>query len=113
MKPLMLAFFAAAALVATITAASTYTVAADWLKLPQGREQLGNQHGDMAVSSTGEVYVSVQDPAGGSAGLLAGGRVPAQRDWCAERLSRLRDSQAGRMASSSTAPRCADRRSSR
>ena len=65
MKPLMLAFFAAAALVATITAASTYTVAADWLKLPQGREQLGNQHGDVAVSSTGEVYVSVQDPSAG------------------------------------------------
>ena len=65
MKSLMLAFFAAAALVATITAASTYTVAADWLKLPQGREQLGNQHGDVAVSSTGEVYVSVQDPSAG------------------------------------------------
>ena len=65
MKPLMLAFFAAAALVATITAASTYTVAPDWLKLPQGREQLGNQHGDVAVSSTGEVYVSVQDPSAG------------------------------------------------
>ena len=47
------------------TAASTYTVAPDWLKLPQGREQLGNQHGDVAVSSTGEVYVSVQDPSAG------------------------------------------------
>jgi DNA-binding beta-propeller fold protein YncE len=65
MKSLMLASVAAVALVATITAASTYTVAPDWLKLPQGREQLGNQHGDVAVSSTGEVYVSVQDPAAG------------------------------------------------
>ena len=65
MKSLMPASVAAVALVATIMAASTYTVAPGWLKLPQGREQLGNQHGDIAVSSTGEVYVSVQDPAAG------------------------------------------------
>ena len=42
-----------------------YTVAPNWLKLPEGRAQLGNQHGDIAVSSTGDVYVSVQDPAAG------------------------------------------------
>ena len=40
-------------------------MAANWLKLPEGRAQLGNQHGDIAVSSTGDVYVSVQDPAAG------------------------------------------------
>jgi DNA-binding beta-propeller fold protein YncE len=40
-------------------------VAANWLKLPDGRAQLGNQHGDVAVSSAGDVYVSVQDPAAG------------------------------------------------
>jgi len=46
-------------------AADRYEAVADWLKLPQGREQLGNMHGDIAVSSAGEVYVSVQDPAAG------------------------------------------------
>ena len=65
MKQLMLAIVVAVALIATATAANTYSVAPDWLKLPQGREQLGNQHGDVAVSSTGEVYVSVQDPSAG------------------------------------------------
>jgi len=40
-----------------------FTPVADWLKLPSGRPQLGNMHGDIAVSSTGEVFVSVQDPA--------------------------------------------------
>src|SRR5262245_1198716 len=42
-----------------------YKVAADWLKLPPGRDQLGNMHGDVAVSSTGDVYVGVQDPQAG------------------------------------------------
>src|SRR5688572_20466748 len=51
--------------VAVATAAGEYTVVADWLTLPEGRAQLGNQHGDVAVSSTGDVYVSVQDPQAG------------------------------------------------
>ena len=46
-------------------AAADYTVVPDWLRLPQGRDQLGNMHGDVAVSSTGDVYVSVQDPQAG------------------------------------------------
>ena len=54
----------AAALVgATGSLAADFTPAADWLKLPPGRQQLGNMHGDIAVSSKGEVYVSVQDAA--------------------------------------------------
>ena len=40
-----------------------FTPVADWLKLPPGRPQLGNMHGDIAVSSKGDVFVSVQDPA--------------------------------------------------
>jgi hypothetical protein len=52
-------------LLTTVSAAGDYTVAANWLKLPEGRAQLGNQHGDVAVSSAGDVYVSVQDPAAG------------------------------------------------
>jgi hypothetical protein len=50
---------------ATVPAAVEYKPAADWLKLQDGRPQMGNQHGDVAVSSKGEVYVSVQDPQAG------------------------------------------------
>ena len=48
-------------------AASTpeYKVVPDWLKLPEGKTQLGNQHGDIAVSSKGEIYVSIMDPKAG------------------------------------------------
>src|SRR5262245_6995297 len=53
------------ALISSSSAAGDYSVAPNWLKLPEGRSQLGNQHGDVAVSSTGDVYVSVQDPAAG------------------------------------------------
>jgi hypothetical protein len=49
----------------TTLAAAGYSTVADWLKLPPGRPQLGNMHGDIAVSSKGEVFVSVQDPAAG------------------------------------------------
>jgi hypothetical protein len=65
MKHALLVSAAVVALLATARAASTYNAVADWLKLPEGRAQLGNQHGDVAVSSTGDVYVSVQDPAAG------------------------------------------------
>ena len=65
MKHTILASIAGIALVATVTAAGEYTVVADWLTLPEGRAQLGNQHGDVAVSSAGDVYVSVQDPQAG------------------------------------------------
>jgi len=57
-------------LLATLTCLSSltaleYTAVPDWLKLPEGRPQLGNMHGDVAVSSKGEVYVSVMDPKAG------------------------------------------------
>ena len=65
MKHTILASLAALSLVASVITAGEYAVAADWLKLPDGRAQLGNQHGDVAVSSTGDVYVSVQDPSAG------------------------------------------------
>jgi hypothetical protein len=51
--------------VGAVAAADTFAPVADWLKLPEGRAQLGNMHGDIAVSSTGEVYVSVEDPQAG------------------------------------------------
>jgi len=42
-----------------------YKPVADSLKLPSGRTNIGNMHGDVAVSSKGEVYVSVMDPKAG------------------------------------------------
>ena len=55
----------AAILLFPASAADEFTAVADWLKLPEGRQNLGNMHGDVAVSSAGEVYVSVQDPTAG------------------------------------------------
>lgn len=37
----------------------------NWLALPANREKVGNMHGDIAVSSNGDVYVSVDDPKAG------------------------------------------------
>src|SRR5687768_18541940 len=65
MKKIVLTLVAAASLLTSAAAATDFTAVADWLKLPEGRANLGNMHGDVAVSSTGEVYVSVQDPAAG------------------------------------------------
>lgn len=65
MKSAGLAAILCTALCAAGAAATSYTAVADWLKLPAGRAQLGNQHGDVAVASNGEVYVSVQDPQAG------------------------------------------------
>jgi hypothetical protein len=65
MKHAALSAIALVALLTTASAAGEFSVAPNWLKLPQGRAQLGNQHGDVAVSSAGDVYVSVQDPAAG------------------------------------------------
>jgi hypothetical protein len=43
-------------------AAAEYKAVPDWYKLEPGRPQMGNMHGDVAVASNGEVYVSVMDP---------------------------------------------------
>jgi len=48
-------------LVGSLPAKQNYEAVADWVKLPEGRDKIGNMHGDVAVSSTGDVYVSVQD----------------------------------------------------
>jgi hypothetical protein len=65
MKHASLTVLTVVALITSSSAAGEYTVAANWLKLPEGRAQLGSQHGDVAVSSAGDVYVSVQDAAAG------------------------------------------------
>ncbi|MCE9518968.1 MAG: hypothetical protein K8R87_05315 [Verrucomicrobia bacterium] len=55
-------------------AAMEYKSVPNWLKLPEGRAQLGNQHGDVAVSSKGEVYVSIMDPKAGLQVFSADGK---------------------------------------
>src|SRR5438552_2543003 len=52
------AFFALIA----AAAALEFKAVPDWYKLPEGRPMMGNMHGDLAVSSSGEIYVSVMDP---------------------------------------------------
>lgn len=64
MRQSILASLTLAALLGNSLAAE-WKATADWLKLPAGRPTLGNMHGDIAVSSKGEVYVSVMDPKAG------------------------------------------------
>ena len=37
----------------------------NWLELPDNRDKVGNMHGGIAVSSNGDIYVSVGDPKAG------------------------------------------------
>lgn len=48
---------------------SSWEPVADWLSLPDGMEQMGASHGDVAVSENGDVYVSL------TGGLRAGIQV--------------------------------------
>lgn len=61
MNKLLLTTLLTASLVGSAFAAD-YKVVPDWYKIQEGRPQMGNMHGDVAVSSKGEVYVSVMDP---------------------------------------------------
>jgi hypothetical protein len=49
-------------LLASSVLALEFQAVPDWYKLPPDRPQMGNQHGDVAVASNGEVYVSLMDP---------------------------------------------------
>jgi hypothetical protein len=60
----LLVLVASVAFLASPTALE-FKVVPDWLHLSQGRAEIGNMHGDVAVSSNGDVYVSVQDPQAG------------------------------------------------
>src|SRR5260221_2703947 len=45
--------------------AAEYKAVPDWHSFPDGKKVIGNMHGDLAVASNGEVYVSVMDPKAG------------------------------------------------
>jgi hypothetical protein len=40
-------------------ASSGWTIGPDPLRLPEGMPEMGNQHGDVAISSNGDIYVSL------------------------------------------------------
>ena len=50
-----------------VSAVPKFQPVADWLHLPAGLDKMGNSHGDVAVSDSGEVYVSIT--AGPKAGV--------------------------------------------
>ena len=85
----------------------------DWLKLPEGRATLGNQHGDVAVSAKGEVYVSVQDPRLACRSSAPDGNFLRNVPDRAQRFPRLRHPQDSPTASSFSASASASRPSSR
>jgi hypothetical protein len=72
MRELFLLFVATTALAAAAPPLPFHAVAG-WPALPAGRSQIGNMHGDVAVSSAGEVYISVQDPEAGVQVVAADG----------------------------------------
>jgi len=45
--------------------AAGYKAIPDWYSFPDGKKVIGNMHGDIAVASNGDVYVSVMDPKAG------------------------------------------------
>jgi len=59
--PLTIVYLFLAALIVSATALD-YKPIPDWYKLQEGRPEMGNMHGDVAVASNGDVYVSVMDP---------------------------------------------------
>ncbi len=68
-----------AALSLTVLFARTFAVeyqaaAQDFIRLPEVNARATNQHGDVAVSSTGEIYVSTMDPDAGVQVFSAGGK---------------------------------------
>ena len=48
-----------------ILSAQSWNVEPGWLKLPKGQPKLGSMHGDIAVSSANEIYVSLSIPKAG------------------------------------------------
>ena len=60
MKKILLSIFTLTALIGG--AFAEYKAVPNWYKLAEGRSQMGPMHGDIAVASNGEVYVSTMDP---------------------------------------------------
>jgi hypothetical protein len=52
--------FLAASTFAAHAQVVTFVAEPSWLKLPEGRTEIGSMHGEVAVASNGEVYISVE-----------------------------------------------------
>ncbi|MEO5957908.1 MAG: hypothetical protein ABIZ49_08390 [Opitutaceae bacterium] len=65
MKPLLTALALTALALATSAFAVEYQATKDWVRLPDVNSRPTNSHGDVAISSAGEVYVSTMDPENG------------------------------------------------
>ena len=66
MKTLIITLTSAAVFAtASLLQAETYKLVPDWLKPPAGMDHIGNSHGDAAVDSKGNVYISVEGEKGG------------------------------------------------
>ena len=76
MRKLLLSLLSIATLAAlpSRATAAEYKAVADWYQLAPGRPQMGNMHGDIAVASNGDVYVSVMDPKAGLQVYAADGK---------------------------------------
>ena len=61
MTKLNLSLLSALALCSAASAQVTYDFQADFIQPPPGKEQIGNGHGEIAVDSAGNIYVSVQE----------------------------------------------------
>jgi len=59
MKTMLISLIASPLLFALLASEPQFQAVDGWLKPPTGVETIGPAHGDVAVSSTGEVYVSV------------------------------------------------------
>jgi len=67
MKKTILSLLFALVCVSGQSAAPDYEVVPKYLKLPKGLDKMGNAHGDVAIASNGDVYVSIT--AGPKAGV--------------------------------------------
>jgi hypothetical protein len=73
MKKTLLTALTVTALLGNVFAVE-YKAVRDWARLPDVNSKPTNQHGDVAVSSKGEVYVSTMDPAAGVQVFSADGK---------------------------------------
>lgn len=58
-KSLLAACLIFALILPALAGAPAFKPVADWHQVPPGLDKLGNQHGDVAISAKGEVYVSI------------------------------------------------------
>ena len=74
MRKLLLPLLFTALITAMPGRAADYKAVEKWYHLQEGRPMMGNMHGDIAVASNGDVYVSTMDPKAGLQVYAADGK---------------------------------------